>query len=117
MEKGIKIWEDAWIQNCKVGKLNSPKPQGCQISKVSELISNFKWTTTLIFRTFSSDEARKILRIPISLAGRPDSYFWSHSNTGQYTVKPAYKAMTRQDRQMEKRDSNKRETSSASEKE
>ena len=66
--KSTRIWEDAWIQECKGGKLNSPKPPGCQISKMSELISNFKWNTPIIFRIFSSKEVGKILKMPISLA-------------------------------------------------
>ena len=48
--------------------------------------------------------------MPISLTGRTYCYFWSLSN-GQYTVRSAYEAMTREDRQMEKDGRNKGETS------
>ena len=65
--KSTNIWEDAWIQECKRGKLESPKPPDCKISKVSDLISNFRWNSPLIFRIFSSKEAgKKILKMPVS---------------------------------------------------
>ena len=41
----------------------------------------------------------------------------SHGKNGQYTLRSAYEAMTRQDRQVEKRESNKEETSCVGEKE
>ena len=93
-----RIWEDAWIQDGKESKLDSPKPPGCKISKVSELISNFRWNLQLIFRTFSTREAGKIIKIPVRLTGRPDCYVWSHSMNGQYTVRSAYEAIAREDR-------------------
>ena len=97
--KSTRIWEDAWLLEGKEGKVESPKPPGCKVTKVSELISNFRWKSTLIFRIFSSQEAGNILKIPISLTSRPDCYFWSHSKNGQYTVRSAYEALTKDDRQ------------------
>ena len=98
--KTIRIWEDAWLQEGKDGKLQSPKPPGCKINRASELISNFRWNSVLIFRTFTQQEARTILKMPIIITGRPDTYFWSHSNNGHYTVSSAYKAMTRENGQL-----------------
>ena len=76
-EKSTRIWDDVWIQDCTGRKLTSLKPQDCKLDRVEEIISNFRWNTTLIFRTFRLDEAGKILKMPISLAGKPDSYFQS----------------------------------------
>ena len=98
--KGTRIWEDAWIQDGKEGKVESSKSPDCKISKVSELISNFRWNSPLIFRTFKAREAGQILKIPVSLTGRPDCYFWSHSENGQYTVSSAYEAITREKKQL-----------------
>ena len=109
--KGTKIWEDAWLLEGKEGKVESPKPPGCKVTKVSELISNFRWKSTLIFRIFSSQEAGNILKIPISLTSRPDCYFWSHSKNGQYTVRSAYEALTKDDRQSKTQVSRMGETS------
>ena len=108
---GTKIWEDAWIQDGKDGKVESLKPPDCMISKVSELISNFRWNSPLIFKTFNAQEVGQILKIPISLTGRPDCYFWSRSVNGQYTVKSAYEAITREKKLLELNGKVKGETS------
>ncbi|XP_027109391.2 uncharacterized protein [Coffea arabica] len=97
--KSTNIWEDAWLLDGKEGKVEAPKPLGCKITKVSELISNFRWKAPLIFRTFSPHEARNILKTSISVTSRPDRYFWSHSTNGKYTVRSAYEAFTKKDRQ------------------
>ncbi|XP_027158169.1 uncharacterized protein LOC113759793 [Coffea eugenioides] len=109
--KSTRIWEDAWLLEGKGGKVESPKPPGCKVTKVSELISNFRWKSTLIFRIFSSQEAGNILKMPISLTSRHDCYFWSHSKNGQYTVRSAYEALTKDDRQSKTQVSRMGETS------
>ena len=115
--RSTRIQKNAWLQDCRLGKLNSPKPHDCKPNEVEELISNFRWNTTLIFKTFSLEEVRKILKIPISLARRPDSYFWSHNSTKQYTVRSTYEAMTGEQKQQERKANNERETSFARDKE
>ena len=97
--KGTKIWEDDWLLEVKVGKVESVKPPRCKVTKFSELISNFRLKSELIFRTFSSQDAGNILKTPISLTSRPDCYFWSPSKNGQYMVRSAYEALTKEDRQ------------------
>ena len=78
-------------------------------------METFRWNSALIFRIFSPQEARNILKTPIRITGRPDCYFWSHSNKGQYTVRSAYEALTREDRQSKTQVSRKGETSWAGE--
>ena len=95
--KSTNIWEDAWLLEGKQGKVESPKPLGCTITKVSELISSFRWKSPLIFRTFTPYEARNILKMPISVTNRPDCYYWRHGTTGKYTVRSAYEAFTAED--------------------
>ncbi|XP_027184267.1 uncharacterized protein LOC113782585 [Coffea eugenioides] len=109
--RGTRIWEDAWIQDGKEGKVVSTKPPTCTMSKVSDLICNFRWNAPLVFRTFNPTEARQILKIPISLTSRPDSYSWSHSENGQYTVSSAYDAITRRKNWLEGNGRDKGETS------
>lgn len=38
----IDIWKDKWLMNSETGKVRSTKLEGCQISKVQELICNGK---------------------------------------------------------------------------
>nr|XP_027086517.1 uncharacterized protein LOC113708254 [Coffea arabica] len=98
-EKSTNIWEDAWLLDGKERKVEAPKPLGCKITKVSELISNFRWKAPLIFRTFSPHEATNILKTSISVTSIPDCYFWSHSTNEKYTIKSAYEAFTKKNRQ------------------
>nr|XP_027090235.1 uncharacterized protein LOC113711271 [Coffea arabica] len=52
-----------------------------------------RWNRPLIFSTFNGKDAKEILKIPISVAGRADSNYWIASNNGNYTVKSAYKML------------------------
>lgn len=36
--KRINFWEDKWVPTLRHFKLSSPKPQGCEISTVAEVI-------------------------------------------------------------------------------
>lgn len=89
--KSTRIWEDNWIPDRPFGKPTSAKPQGCHLQFVSELMINSRWNTVLILRVFNSQDAERILKIPISLTGKEDSYYWMHSQNGQYTVQSGYK--------------------------
>ena len=53
------IWEDQWIPNTTEGKPTTPKPQSCNLHKVKELITNFRWNRPLIFSTFNGKMLKK----------------------------------------------------------
>ena len=95
--KSTNIWEDSWIPNNKEGKPTTVKPQNCSLHKVEELITNFRWNRHLIFKTFNGKDAEEILKIPISLAGRADCSYWIASNNGNYSVKSAYKLLSKRE--------------------
>lgn len=103
--RSINIWEDAWIPDNPGGKITSSKTLGCELTKVEELISNFRWNYPLIFRTFNKKNADSILKIPMSLAGREDSNFWIHSPTGQYTAKTGYECLSMKDKKLSNKNS------------
>lgn len=84
--KSTNIWVDKWIFENQDGKANSPKPQNCTIDKVENLIQNFRWKRPLVFRLFNEMEAKRILKIPISLANREDGHFWSLREWSIYGV-------------------------------
>ncbi|XP_027158241.1 uncharacterized protein LOC113759861 [Coffea eugenioides] len=94
--KNIRVWEDRWIPEHPQGKLIIVKPQKYVVQKVGDLIHNFRRKRPLIFKLFQEEEAKKMLRIPISLANRDDCFFWPYSGNGQYTVAFAYKEISRQ---------------------
>nr|XP_027123998.1 uncharacterized protein LOC113740655 [Coffea arabica] len=85
------IWEDKWIIGNKEGRPSTPKPPECKVQKVQDLIIQKRWNRVEVFRTFNSEDAERILSIPISLAGKEDNNFWIHSPTGQYKVSTRYK--------------------------
>ena len=90
--RGTRIWEDNWIPGTLEGKPTATRPMGCQLILVSDLIRNNRWNRVLVFKTFNSQDAERILSIPLSVTGCEDSYFWMHSQAGQYTVQSGYKA-------------------------
>ena len=63
----------------------------------------------MVFKIFNSEDANKILKIPLSLTGRDDSNFWIHSGCGQYTVRSAHKELNK--KQHQERSGHKREDS------
>lgn len=91
--KSIKIWEDAWIPDSPNGKVSTTKPLNGGPERVEELICDFQWNRNLIFRTFNSMDAHRVLQIPISLSGREDCNFWTLSGNGQYSVKSGYREL------------------------
>ena len=61
--------------------------------RVDELICQRSWNRNLIFQTFNTKDADRVLSIPISLAGREDSHFWIHGIDGNYSVHSGYKVL------------------------
>lgn len=94
--KSIKIWEDCWIPANQDGKVTTVKPISGGLTMVDELILGHRWNTDLIFRTFNSQDAMKILQIPLSLSGRKDCNFWKMNGDENYTVKSGYKELSKQ---------------------
>ncbi|XP_071938995.1 uncharacterized protein [Coffea arabica] len=89
--KGTRIWWDNWIPDRPEGRPTSVQPQGCQLEYVSELIRNNRWNRVLVFKTFNPQDVERILSIPLSMTGIEDSYWWKHSQNGQYSVQSGYK--------------------------
>nr|XP_027067776.1 uncharacterized protein LOC113693433 [Coffea arabica] len=92
--RSTKVWDNQWIPETPRGQPTTVRPQNCNISTVDQLISNFRWNRPVVFSTFNSEDAGKILKIPISWTGKEDSNFWIHSGSRQYIVRSVYKEMT-----------------------
>ncbi|XP_027083610.1 uncharacterized protein [Coffea arabica] len=99
--KSIKIWKDEWIPNNPNGKPTTRVPDSGEEQKVEELISNFRWNRSVIFRRFNREDAENILKIPISLSRTGDKHFWIHSKHGEYSVKPCYQILLKEERKKE----------------
>nr|XP_027082466.1 uncharacterized protein LOC113704793 [Coffea arabica] len=98
--RDTRIWEVNWIPDRPHGKPTLAKPQGCQLNLFSNLISNNKWNRVLVLKTCSSQDAERILSIPISVTGKEDSYYWVHSQNGQYMVQSGYKTWIKEKNQV-----------------
>lgn len=87
----IDIWGDQWLPN-EPYKVTTPKPSGCEVNKVSELIDwNYRnWKLDLLGELFNEDEIFQIMSIPIRGRWRRDSWAWKHNSKGTYTVKSGY---------------------------
>ncbi|XP_027166343.1 uncharacterized protein LOC113766338 [Coffea eugenioides] len=92
----VSIWNDKWLIGSEDGKVETAKPEGCNLSWVSELIEDGRWKIEILQTWFGNKEAEIIQRIPTSIGRRKDKLIWKFSKTGAYTVKIGY-AMARQE--------------------
>nr|XP_027086592.1 uncharacterized protein LOC113708329 [Coffea arabica] len=109
--RSTKIWDDNWVPEIPHGRPASTRPRNCNLHNVADLIQNFRWKRALVFKLFKEEEAKMILRIPISLANREDGHFWLHSRNGQYTVASAYKELNKKGEEQQQKMLTRGETS------
>ncbi|XP_027098791.1 uncharacterized protein [Coffea arabica] len=91
--RSTQIWEDRWIPDTTTGRVTTMKQGDSRLHKVEDLIIQKRWNRNLVFQYFNKEDAERILSIPISLAGREDSYFWMHGEDGRYSVSSGYKGL------------------------
>ncbi|KAL3515197.1 hypothetical protein ACH5RR_022099 [Cinchona calisaya] len=89
--RAISIWNDRWISANTDGKIQSSKPESCQLETVDQLIRGASWNQQLINSVFNLADIENILKIPISITGRFDNWYWKCYSTGLYTIKSGYK--------------------------
>lgn len=94
---GVRIWEDNWLPNQQGFKMWSPKPVGCDISHVFELIdfSSGLWKRDILQQLFLPFEALWIEQIPLASMKNDDQLVWADSPTSFFTVKSAYHCIRR----------------------
>lgn len=73
--EATSIRSDKWIPGNKDGRVTTEKLEGCQIIKLAQFITNFRWNRQLIWQLFNKEDSENILHIPISLAGRGDQWY------------------------------------------
>lgn len=88
--KTISIWKDRWLKCSKTDRVTSPKPQLYNWEKVSKLIQGHRWNYKDIVATFSWEEARQIMDIPLSMFRRQIKLIWTGTNHGEYSTKTRY---------------------------
>lgn len=85
---------DNWLSEGQWGKPFSPKPEGCPILRVKNLMNQegVGWNEELIKELFTEVEAQAILRIPTSSMGANDRLVCNQTRNGQCIVSSGYKA-------------------------
>ncbi|CAL8169219.1 unnamed protein product [Prunus armeniaca] len=87
------IARDPWLPRPSTFRVISPKPTGCTITKVKELILDHprRWNISLLSNLLYPPDVDVIRTLPLSFHHRVDALIWHFDKKGQFTVKSAYK--------------------------
>lgn len=70
--KSVNIWKDRWLLNKGGGKVQTRKPQNCNIQTVQQLISGHKWNEKLLKELFEEADREEIRKIPFCGEGKTE---------------------------------------------
>ncbi|GLT37843.1 hypothetical protein SLA2020_121300 [Shorea laevis] len=72
----MEIWSDPWLLGNSQFYVQTPKPTGCELRYVSDLIEkeSHQWKANLILHRFSAHEAQLILSLPLSWTRMADNW-------------------------------------------
>ncbi|CAL9002074.1 unnamed protein product [Prunus brigantina] len=89
----IDIWKDPWLPRPSTFRVISPKPTGCAVTKVTELILDHprRWNISLLSNLLYPPDVDVIRTLPLSFHHRVDALIWHFDTKGHFTVKSAYK--------------------------
>lgn len=90
--QSIRIWDDPWIPIPSRFRPYSPKPVGCTLTMVNELIDPIAkcWKIDVLESLFSIEEVNPIQTIPLSVRNPPDYLLWHHKRHGRFTIWSVY---------------------------
>ncbi|XP_050232989.1 uncharacterized protein LOC126681491 [Mercurialis annua] len=89
--------DSLWATTLKENfKLHHPTTRPENINLVADLTlpNSSSWNLDLIQETFSEEESKLILSIPIGHMNAADSLIWHYTNSGIYSAKSGYKLLT-----------------------
>ena len=89
----ISVVGDRWLPSHPTNKIMYPRHELVEDLAVSDLIDPelHIWRRDMIMGMFHREDAKAICRIPLSRRSIPDSIFWLHNRSGNFSVKSAYK--------------------------
>ncbi|XP_074328418.1 uncharacterized protein LOC141666327 [Apium graveolens] len=93
----INIWNDPWIPETDNAYLTTSRLQELFNVTVSNLLKDEakEWDRDLIHDLFNDEDARRILKIPLSMRYEDDLWFWTEDEKGKYTIKSGYRLLCR----------------------
>ncbi|XP_056850940.1 uncharacterized protein LOC130500203 [Raphanus sativus] len=88
----VKVWEDPWIPITPARPAKPIAPVMHPNMRVSDLINQElkEWDVDLLEQYVSPADIPLIRSLAISTTHRPDTFCWSFTRNGQYTVKSGY---------------------------
>ncbi|GMI94987.1 hypothetical protein like AT4G29090 [Hibiscus trionum] len=91
--QSVLIWNDFWLPSFPPERISSP--QRADLQKVSDIIHSPSggWNEPLIRSSFTTEEADRILAIPISSSGQEDVRVWLGEGSGIYSVRSGYRVL------------------------
>lgn len=89
------IWEDNWVPSPKGFRVFSPKPTGCVLNRVCDLMDTRgrRWNVERIQSLFNHEEVQAIRQVPIVMQDDNDMLIWHCTKKGIYTVKSGYRVI------------------------
>lgn len=95
--QNTRVWRDSWISTTSPLKPYGPIHEAALNLRVSDLLTDdLKWNTSRINK-FLPELTTQIRCIKPSKEGADDSYIWLPLQSGIYTTKSGYKALTQSD--------------------
>ena len=88
----INMWQDPWIPSTPARPARSRAPVVHPKMTVSSLIDfeTKEWDTRLLEQYVDQEDIQMIQSLAISHTHRRDTFCWSYTKNGQYTVKSGY---------------------------
>ncbi|KAG4175077.1 hypothetical protein ERO13_A11G162150v2 [Gossypium hirsutum] len=85
------MWRDAWLPGLEKGQ--SAQSIDINYTLVSDLIdvNTYTWQADVVNSLFGSDQARRVLSMPLSRFTQEDEFLWQGDNTEEYLVRSGYK--------------------------
>ncbi|KAJ4904009.1 hypothetical protein Rs2_17960 [Raphanus sativus] len=97
------VWKDVWLPT------NPPRPAiprdgntetGLMVHHLIDF-ERKEWNIDLVQELVAAVDVPRILSLKVSRTGRRDDYTWSHTNSGNYTVRSGYDVAVKQRKQGE----------------
>ena len=94
----IDIWKDPWIPTKPIFRVEVSRIRMENLLKVSKLMEGEedRWNKELVRSMFDETDVEAILQIPLRRSNNEDFPFWIPNRKGLFTVKNAYRVMTKQ---------------------
>ncbi|XP_018472305.2 uncharacterized protein LOC108843571 [Raphanus sativus] len=98
-----KAWKDVWLPT------NPPRPaiprdENTETGLMVHHLIDFErkeWNVNLVQQLVADVDVPRVLSLKISRTGRQDTYTWSHTNSGNYTVRSGHAVAVKQRKQDE----------------